>query len=130
MCKDKIRVSCRNTSGAALPHSPGTGSGQSHTSDCHSQDNARPPPGLPDGNTRTPSRTDPHILEEKARNNKRKSGKKPCVPDDAAGRSLPWQTFLRGNLFYSCSYFSPGQTGFFAICRRKGTSKEELPWLT
>jgi len=68
MCKDKIRVSCRNTSGAALPHSPGTGSGQSHTSDCHSQDNARPPPGLPDGNTRTPSRTDPHILEEKARN--------------------------------------------------------------
>ena len=45
-----------------------------------SQDNARPPPGLPDGNTRTPFQNDPHILEGTARNNKKAPDKKQCVP--------------------------------------------------
>jgi hypothetical protein len=67
----------------------GTGCGQIRTSDCRSQDNAQPPPGLPDGNTFTLSRTDPHILEGIARNNKKTPGKTPCVPDIARGRSLP-----------------------------------------
>ena len=68
-----------------------TGCGQIHTSDCRSRDTSRQHPGSQDENTRTPSRTDAHILEGTAQNNKRTPGKTPCVPDDAGGRSLPRQ---------------------------------------
>ena len=87
----RIRVSCRKTLGAALLHSRGTGYGQTRTSDCCSPDTSRQHPGLQDGNTHTPSLTDARIPEETARNNKRIPDKKPCVPDDAGGRSLSWQ---------------------------------------
>jgi hypothetical protein len=55
------------------------------------KNNARPHPGSQDGSTRTPSRNETHIHEGTARNNKRIPGKTLCVPDVAAGRSLPWQ---------------------------------------
>jgi len=35
--------------------------------------------------------SDPYIPEGTARNYKKTPAKTPCVPDDAAGRSLPWQ---------------------------------------
>jgi len=95
---DRIRVSCRKTSTAALPHSQDTGCGQSHTSNCRSPDTSRPHLGLPGGSTRTPSRNDPHIPGGTARNNRRRPGKTPSVLDDVASDYL--------SLFYNSAKYS------------------------
>jgi len=48
-------------------------------------------PELRDGNSRTPSQNDYHILQETSRNNEKVSDKIQYVPDDVGDKSLPQQ---------------------------------------